>query len=60
MQNDFQQTIRLGEPKTFNEQCRAFNNLPKNVRMNTNFKTFSQESKTFLKDKALARIVSLI
>ena len=38
MQNDYQQTIRLGEPKTFNEQCRAFNNLPKNLRMNTNFK----------------------
>ena len=52
--------IDYGEKNTFQQQANdVFNTLPVKIRICENKKSFINKAKTFYKDKALARILSL-
>lgn len=48
--------IKYGESRTFQEQAKAFNFLPKSIREESCFGKFVSETRQFYKDKAKARL----
>ena len=50
--------INHGEKRTFQEQATIFNDLPRNIRMNSSQKVFIKEARAFYMDKGLARSLS--
>ena len=51
--------VRHGGNLTFQEQATSFNSLPRNLKIIDDFIKFSKEVKSYYKDKALARALSL-
>ena len=52
--------IKQGYDYTFQQQATIYNNVPKGFKEINDFKAFSKKIKGFYKDKALARVLSLI
>ena len=52
--------IKQGDDYTFQQQATVYNNVSKDFKEINDFKAFSRKIKGFYKDKALARVLSLI
>ena len=58
--SDLGPIIKQGDDHIFQKQPTIYNNVPKDFKGFDDFKAFSRKIKGFYKDKALARVLSLI